>query len=187
MDNQRTALGDLLYKIVTPAAIYVAKHPKLFYILSYTWGLLTTLGGWVLYVGPRIYFGKEAEKGKFYTANYLKFGINWGGLECGTNFLVSDGMGDDFTIHTLCHEYGHTCQNAVMGPFAFFLCFIPSVIRYWTRRSSKEKQKKAYDAFWAEGSASYIGEFIYSEQEKKDYFYYTKDFEKNPNFGKDLP
>ena len=47
------------------------------------------------------------------------------------------------------HEFGHSFQNAILGPFMIFLVSIPSAIRYWyqTIRESKGKTNKPYDSF----------------------------------------
>ena len=162
-----TKFGKFMYNLITPAAIYLSKHKALFYALSYTWGILTTLGGWVMFLFVKLFLRKKIEwEGKFHTADCIVFGNNWGGLECGTNILVAGNAGEDWELHTKRHELGHTYQNAVMGPFAIFMGFIPSVARYWyqTIRDHKKLPNKPYDDFWYEGSATYIGTVIDSEK-----------------------
>jgi hypothetical protein len=39
-------------------------------------------------------------------------------------------MDEKYLKHCVEHECGHTFQNAIFGPFAIFLVFIPSFIRY---------------------------------------------------------
>ena len=62
------------------------------------------------------------------------------------------------------HEFGHSFQNAILGPLFIFIVAIPSAIRYWvmTFREKKGKSLKAYDLIWFEGSATSIGEYAYS-------------------------
>ena len=57
------------------------------------------------------------------------------------------------------HEYGHTFQNAILGPFFIFIVAIPSAIRYWyqTIREKQNKENKDYDLIWFEGGATDIG------------------------------
>ena len=105
------------------------------------------------------------ESGKYGPCHYLILGNNWGGLELGTNFLVAGGMGDYWTQHTKEHESGHTFQNAIWGPLAVFLIFIPSCIRYWM--DVKGKLKSEYDAIWFEGNATTIGHEYYENYLKK--------------------
>ena len=175
---KETKIGRWLFKKISLLSIGVARKRWLFYLLSYTWGILTTLAGWAMYLFVLIFRRKSiVEKGKFQTAHYLVFGNNWGGLEAGTNFLAADKMGKDYLTHTKCHELGHTYQNAVQGPIAIFLIFIPSVIRYWVQeiRSRKGKQNMPYDSIWFEKSASFIGEQLLTETTGICYFYYEND------------
>ena len=186
---KRSKFGDFMYKITVSSGLFVARRKWLFYLLSYTWGLLTTIAGWVILAFVRIFLKKKIfDKSKFFTAHYIILGNNWGGVECGTNFLVAGNMGKDYTTHTVCHEYGHTCQAAVWGPFVLFFFYIPSVIRYWyqVKRDKKKLPNVPYDLAYFEGSASFIGQQLLSEKEGKDYFYYTENFKKNPNYGKKL-
>jgi len=186
---KQTKLGKFLYNITNKAGLFLAHHKVLFYILSYTWGILSTLGGWAIFLFVLIFKRKSiVEKGKFFTARYIIFGNNWGGLECGTTFLVAGNMSKNYTIHSKCHELGHTYQAAVWGPFVLFLFYFPSVIRYWYQRLSKHNKPVPYDCIYFEKSASYIGETLLTEKTGKDYYYYLQDdtFFMNYHFGKDL-
>jgi len=158
--NERTAYGRFMFNMTLKASRFLMKHMWLYYILNYTWGILTAIMGWIVLGFIRIFFkNKIVEKGKFGPCHYLMFGDSWGGLELGTNFLVADGMGESGALHTKCHECGHTFQNAILGPFAIFLVFIPSCIRYWL--SVFGVIDKPYDAIWFEGSATTIGTEYY--------------------------
>lgn len=189
----RTKFGRFMYDVITKASLYVAHHKPLFYFLSYTWGILTTIIGWIVIGFVNLFMRKEIiEKGKFFTAHYAMIGSGWGGIELGSNFLLSNCFSDKYNTHVKCHELGHTYQNAVLGPFAIILVAIPSVIRYWiqTIREARGLWNEPYDLFWAEASASKIGETLLSEKEGKNLFYYTwygeyEDdyFERNENYG----
>ena len=186
---KRTKFGDFMFKITVKAGLFLAHHKVLYYILSYTWGILTTLAGWVM-LGFGILFNKKTlvEKGKFFTAHYAIFGKNWGGVGVGTSFMVSGNMSKDYTTHCKCHELGYTYQAAVWGPFVLIFFYLPSLVRCWCHnvRSKKNLPTQPYDLIYFEGSASEIGQTLLSEKEGKDYTYYTPEFKKNPNFGKKL-
>lgn len=124
-----------------------------------------TLLGWVSYAFVYLIFKQKIKAWKFGPCYYIMIGNNWGGLEMGKCFFVAYNMGDSWTLHTKCHEMGHTFQNAILGPFMIFLVSIPSAIRYWYQRirTKKGKSNKAYDLIWFEGSASEIGEYFYKE------------------------
>jgi len=158
--NQRTWMGNVMYTITKFFANILIKYRWLYYVLNYTWGLGMTIVGWLVYWFTRIFLCLYIdEHGKFGHCHYLMIGDNWGGLSLGTNLFIASRMGDECTYHTKCHETGHTFQNAIWGPFAIFLIYIPSVIRYWyqTIRSKHNKSNVKYDCFWAEESATDIG------------------------------
>ena len=167
--NNRTAYGRFMFNFTVNGSAFLFKHMWLYYLLSYTWGLLTTIVGWLVYLFIRLFLFKLVKAhNKFGPCYYLMIGNNWGGLEMGTNFLIANNMGDTWTLHTKCHECGHTFQNAILGPFAVFLCFIPSFTRYWHQIIAKKKGKsvKPYDQIWFEGSATTIGTNYYTYKNK---------------------
>lgn len=164
--NQRTKYGKFMFNLVLRGSKFLMKHMWLYYLLSYTWGIIMTLIGWIVLGFIRLFlYKKVVEWGKFGPCHYAMLFDYWGGLELGTNFLVADKMGKDWTLHTKQHETGHTFQNALLGPLAIFLVFIPSAIRYWL--DVKVKINNPYDAIWFEGSASSIGEYYYDTYLKR--------------------
>ena len=66
------------------------------------------------------------------------------------------------------HEFGHTMQNTLFGPFAIFLCYIPSIIRYFLINKAHKKgiATKPYDSVWYECSATDCGKFLVEELSK---------------------
>ena len=158
--KERSKIGNFFYKLTTRFASFLMKHMWLYYVLNYTWGLLTTIWGWLAYLFIRIFLkNKIVEHGVLGPCHYAMFGDNWGGLELGTNFALADNMGKQWTLHTKQHEMGHTFQSCLYGPFIIFLVFIPSVTRYWLERAGKLKHD--YDYAWFEESASNIGKEYY--------------------------
>ena len=156
--KDRTLYGKIMFTITVNLSKILINHMWLYYILNYTWGIITTIFGWLIYGFVFIFMHKAiVDKGKFGPSHFLQLFNNWGGLELGVNFLVADNTGDSWTLHTKQHELGHTFQNAIWGPFAIFISFIPSVIRYWVG------YKKPYDAAWFEGSATTVGEMYYQK------------------------
>lgn len=129
----------------------------IFYILSFTWGIIMTMFGLIgiLFSLP---FGKVR---KFHGRLCAVWGKGWGGVSLGCFFFVSE---DCFNDHTCSHECGHMLQNCLMGPFFIFLVAIPSFIRYHYRdylvNSGKKKwyELPDYDDIWFEGQATRWGE-----------------------------
>lgn len=162
-DYVMTKLGFKMYTLIGKLGVYVGSHPVLYYILNLTWGLPLTLLGYILTL---IMLPGTLEIKKY---NYI-YGVqlmvgrfdecSWG-FEMGTCFFTSLG-GYKYT-DLKAHEFGHTCQNAILGPFQLFLVTIPSIIRFWWRRYLTKKGKTLktnYDEIWFERSASDIGQTI---------------------------
>lgn len=155
--DQRTKIGNWFYNVTDKCADFLMRHMWLYYILNYTWGIIMTVIGWIVIGFVKLFLNKHiTETDKFGPCLYHMLFDNWGGIELGVNFLIADRMGADWTLHTKCHECGHTFQNAIWGPLCIFISFLPSAIRYWVRRISK-KSDTPYDLAWFEQSATFIG------------------------------
>ena len=140
----------------------------LYWLLQLTWGSLSTLVGFFVFLFVAIF-----KKPKFHRNGYsfiLEFGKNWGGLSLGPfAFCGSYYNSDNYWYeHTRRHEYGHSIQNIILGPFWLFVIGIPSFIRYWYRNwlyNVKKAPLTDYDDIWFEGSATELGErFIYKHE-----------------------
>lgn len=156
-----TKLGNNFYNFTNKLALKLSKKMSLFWILSFTWGIIMTLIG---LIASLIMLLLHKKPKKYQTTWYFEICNNWGGLELGIMFIK-----DKRSLGNICsHEYGHTFQNAIYGPFYIFI-FICSSIRYWYRALYKKLThtscKKLYDSIWFEGSATYIGKEI--EKQRK--------------------
>lgn len=168
--GERTKIGNFFYNITKNATAFLMKHIWLYYALNYSWGIITVIIGWLLLGFLKLFFNKKiVQEGKFGPAHFIMIFDNWGGLEMGVNFLLATKMGEDYSLHTKCHETGHTFQNAIYGPLAIFLIYLPSAIRYWYQRIRRKhgKQNKDYDAIWFEESATDIGSLYYKKYLEK--------------------
>ena len=129
-----------------------------YYIISFTWGLPLNLVGIIcaviLYIA-----GKRPTKNIY--GWYFRIGNNWGGVNLGIISIVSERSGQ----HTLLHEFGHSIQACIFGPFVIIFVVIPSVTRYWIRRYQQEikgiTNLPDYDYAWFEGQATMFGERYY--------------------------
>lgn len=166
----RTKIGQFMYNFTDKVCKKIMKHKWLIYLLNYTWGILTTIAGWVMYGFCLLFLRKHiGEKGKFMHCHYLTIFDRWGGLEMGINFFTDKTP----SLHTQCHECGHTIQNALYGPLFIFLIAIPSAIRYWYRELYTRKHKQdpnfylpSYNLIWFEGSASDLGTYYHNNFKK---------------------
>lgn len=168
---KKTKLGHLLEKATIKLGVFVGKHPILYYILNFTWGLLGNIAGVIVFLCllpvriPRrtTMFALAIESNLLLDGHKTQKGVrnNWG-FSLGIFFFTSAGAYNDILINI--HEFGHSCQNAVFGPFHLFLVEIPSAIRYWHRIIQQRRGKTLttkYDDIWFEGSASEIGRQTY--------------------------
>ena len=136
----------------------------LYYALNYTWGLPLTIVGWLVAFALRITGHKPMMK----YGPCLVFsvgGSQWGGFSIGTTIVV-DTTTDKEDLPTLNHEFGHSIQNAMFGPFMLFIVSIPSMVRYWwaTIKSKKDivfRRNFDYYSIWFEMTASVWGGWNY--------------------------
>lgn len=140
-------------KLINSLGTKLVVHPVIYYILNFTWGLLLTLVGFLL-MFILLPFGRVKRYG--YTL-YLELRKDYGaGFSIGTVFFTSSHPGRSLKEH----EFGHTVQNAILGPFTLLLVSVPSMLRYWYRQflySHGKYPKREYDSVWFEGTATSIG------------------------------
>ena len=115
------------------------RNKFLFYLLSFTWGLLMTTAGCIVALALLITRHKPQKWGYCY---YFEVGKNWGGLEFGPIFLVDKNS----LAYIKKHELGHGMQNCWLGPLFPFIVCIPSATRYWLREFKTHKSKRIYAA-----------------------------------------
>lgn len=125
-----------------------------YYLLNLTWGLPLTIIGYILLL-LLLPFGKVK---KFLGVPYLEFKKQKGwGFSIGIVSFVTKNP----SISLLEHEFGHSVQNAIFGPFTLFIISLPSVIRFHYRELktmiTNNLPKKPYDSIWFEKSATIIG------------------------------
>ena len=167
MEQKRTKFGSAMYNFTTKFGKFLCKIKPLYYLLNLTWGLFLTIIGW--FVALAMLVSKHKPTWYHGIIYFKTTSSNWGGFSIGMVFVVCSNAPES----TLEHEYGHTYQNAILGPFMLFLVSIPSMIRYWVRDKEIKKGnalKTDYDAIWFESGASDIGHWAleYEKEEEKD-------------------
>lgn len=114
----------------------------IFYLLSFTWGIIMTLFGTIVALGCLI-IGKQPKH--FYIFTRFEIGRGWGGFEAGPFFFTSEKP----SLYTKQHESGHGIQNIYFGPLMPFIVSIPSATRYWLRECKTQKGKYTFAIIWA--------------------------------------
>lgn len=104
---------------------------------------------------------------KFKGSIYFQLGgPSWGGCSIGPFFFVDSQT----TYHVIKHEWGHSIQNIIFGPFHIFIT-IASLTRYWYRDIMMSTGRKTfrdlppYDSIWFEGQATAFGTKYTTEEE----------------------
>lgn len=111
----------------------------LYYLVSYTWGVIMTLIGSLVALFLLITGHKPHH---FYQNIYFRIGRNWGGINFGPFFIIDNTEG----LSTKQHESGHGIQNICLGPLMPFIIGIPSLIRYYLIDRSTITSKKKFSA-----------------------------------------
>lgn len=168
---KKTKLGRLIENTTIKGGSFVGKHKFLYYFLNFTWGLLSNIIGGLIFLvmlpfrlpRKRAMFIWSVESNLTFNGHTINTGstYNWG-FSIGIFFFTSVGAYNNMQM--CMHEFGHSCQNAIFGPFQVLLVLIPSVVRYWYRLALTKAHKKIpteYDDIWFEGSASEIGRVVY--------------------------
>lgn len=141
----------------------------IYYLLQYTWGLPLTIVGWIVAAALRITGHKPVLW--YGPCPVFVIGKRWGGVSIGTTIIVDDST-ENFPeskggiSQILNHEFGHSIQNALFGPFMLFLVSVPSAIRYqWSTRKMRKDPEwgRTFDYYgiWFEFTASVWGETNY--------------------------
>ena len=176
MNNKQTKLGSKLTSFTIVCGQFIGCHKVLYYILNFTWGILGVILGaliWLIlfpwrlpckdktYLGAvKTHLGIHSLTIKSNKKNRTKEAKYYWGFSVGIFYFVSQGASDLEQLNA--HEVGHTCQNALFGPFQIFV-LLASVIRFWVRHIMEacgKMPKTSYYDIWFENSASYIGESL---------------------------
>jgi hypothetical protein len=125
-----------------------------YWLLSLTWGALMSAVSLVVFLGAWV-MGMKPER--YYCGIHFRPKTNWG-VSFGWCQLSCDSSID-------AHEFGHSLQNCLYGPFWIFLVGLPSCIRYqiWDWQIAHGKRPASdwstkYGNAWFEHQASEWGE-----------------------------
>lgn len=129
----------------------------LYWILSFTWALPTTILGGLIGLILII----TGHKPKKFAPGHWNFALSedWG-LELGLFAIVDKDRSPDL----MAHEYGHHLQACfLLGPLTLFVATIPSAIRFWIMTwfpNSRIGKQDYIKDFWVEQDATNRGEWF---------------------------
>ena len=126
----------------------------LFIIIQCTWGIVPTIIGLILFVKYKRY-PHEVYRGCIDTKWDTRSGLSMGLFI----FTPNESIGDSEKIRV--HEYGHSIQSAVLGPFFIIIGFVSL---FWGSHpyfvKLREVKKMRYTSCFVEAWASRWGELI---------------------------
>ena len=124
----------------------------LFYFWQWTWGLSVNLVGGIAYLICK--YIKKYDTDRVGYAYIVLIPWNQGGLSLGLFiFMKKDSPREIWDYNTRIHEYGHTWQCLLLGPFYWVVVAIPSAI--WCnffegyRKKNNVSYYKLYCEKWA--------------------------------------
>ena len=121
----------------------------LFYILSFTWGIILSIPGAIAFLALRT-LGYRWSPNQYGYVTYLGK-PNWGGFTLGPFSFVCPNASPEL----LTHEAGHSYQNIIFGPFMVILTLV-SIVHYWISCFVPSVNANYYN-FWLEANASHLG------------------------------
>lgn len=136
----------------------IRRRPNLFlyYLLQYTWGIIQNILGFLLYVVLSLR-KKRRLRGLFNGARILSWDNN-GSLALGRYIFISNYIVGN-PIRVIVHEYGHTIQSCILGPFYIPIIGIPSLL--WAKmpnfRRNRLRGRYTYSSFYPEKWANHLG------------------------------
>lgn len=132
----------------------------LYYFIQFTWNIITNILGAIITLCLIL---TRHESKCFGPTVVTVVGQNWGGFSLGIFTIVGNTSKNSYS--TLSHEYGHSLQGLILGPFWLLVVALPSSIRYHYRNyiyiykgPAQYYKLPYYDAIWFEGTASKYGE-----------------------------
>ncbi len=150
------------FLIPVPGIHAEVRHPAtraIYYVLQWTWGILQNICGLCLYLFIR-FSHPEFEKGRANGAFVTRWD-NPASMGLGM-FIFFGHSNDEAGRSVLVHEYGHTIQSALLGPFFLPVIGIPSFI--WANLPSCRNKRLTkgvnYYTFYPENWANVWGEKV---------------------------
>lgn len=142
----------------------------LYIIIQCTWGIIQTLLGFivfVIYIKNKHYF----YHGAIVTERNVPSSVSLGMFV----FITTNPMKDkrrenripdeELSRRLLVHEYGHTIQSLIFGPFYLIIMGIPSTLwGFLPYFQSKRDKGVSYFSFFTEKFANYLGEKVTKEK-----------------------
>ena len=136
----------------------ISYSPFVFYFLSFSWGLLFTMLGYLLLL-LCLPFGKVKVYGDIIFLEFNKpsryYPTHYGGtgFSLGNVFFVSKNPENSL----LKHQLGRCVQYSMLGPLMIFFVMIPMFIRFIFYKMFFDNKSMPFRSMWHERLSDYIG------------------------------
>ena len=151
------------------------KMNKILYILiQCTWGILQTLLGFMVFlvnINNKHYF----YHGAIVTERNMPSSVSLGMFVFTTTNPMKDKRienkipDEELSQRLLVHEYGHTIQSLILGPFYLIVMGIPSTLwGFLPYYQKKRNNGVSYFSFFTEKWANFLGEKVTKEKSMED-------------------
>lgn len=134
--------------------------------LQCTWGIFQTIFGFVYFIISLPY------PHEFYHGCIKTLRPKIGGVSLGLFIFVGENQNQDMIRKTAVHEYGHTIQSLILGPF--YLLIIGIVSATWCSLpyfiNMRKEKNISYNACFTESQANYFGEKFLKQDSTKNLY-----------------
>jgi hypothetical protein len=122
------------------------------YFIQFTWGILQNLIGFIAFLAVGLCARKFLRRHETAFVSLIK--NNFGGSACAGVFLF---VSND-NAELIKHEYGHTIQSLILGPFWLLVIGIPSFVWAAFFESYRKRKNKSYYSFYTERWANRLAD-----------------------------
>ena len=129
-------------------------------LVQFTWGFPQSLLGLIVW-----YFVAGSRRFRYRCANVSAWKYSRG-LSLGPYIFVPEGLGEKPERELIVHEYGHTIQSLIFGPFYLPFFVLPSLIWAGVPALSRRRHARSvsYYSLYTERLANWLGERVSGDE-----------------------
>lgn len=123
-------------------------------LIQWTWGFLQSLLGLFLLISYR-----HCKRVRYHGSICVFHDGKFGGISLGMFIFVNANRPQEWVQGAIVHEYGHTIQSLLFGPFYLLIVGIPSGVWCNSKKYIKMRENDgvSYYKFYPEKYANYFG------------------------------
>lgn len=121
----------------------------LYTLIQWTWGFPQNFIGLLVFLGCKM---TKCVSKNYKNAVATKWNNKYGSVSLGMFMFLNDDTDETLAAH----EYGHSIQSLILGPFYLFVIGIPSLCWAAFGDNYRKKHNKTYYEFYTESCANKI-------------------------------